>query len=135
MSQFQLKNVRIKVINPTQQVSEKFSKREFVVTDSSNGNYPQDILFQATQDKCPLLDGFQLNDQVDVSFNIRGREWTSPQGELKYFTSLEAWRIERSGSAPQIPNPSDFGITSGAPTSQEGNPLDSTSDESDDLPF
>ena len=59
MSQFQLKNVRIKVINPTQQVSEKFSKREFVVTDSSNGNYPQDILFQATQDKCPLLDGFQ----------------------------------------------------------------------------
>ncbi|NBU92200.1 MAG: DUF3127 domain-containing protein [Flavobacteriia bacterium] len=135
MSQFQLKNVRIKVINPTQQVSEKFSKREFVVTDSSNGNYPQDILFQATQDKCPLLDGFQLNDQVDVSFNIRGREWTSPQGELKYFTSLEAWRIERSGSAPQTPNPSDFGIPSGAPTSQEGSPLDSTSDESDDLPF
>lgn len=130
MSQFQLKNVRIKVINPTVQVSDKFSKREFVVTDSSNGNYPQDILFQSTQDKCAILDSFQLNDQVDVSFNIRGREWTSPQGEIKYFTSLEAWRIERSSNASAPPTPEDFGIPTGG-----GSPLETTSDDADDLPF
>jgi hypothetical protein len=130
MSQFQLKNVRIKVINPTVQVSEKFSKREFVVTDSSNGNYPQDILFQSTQDKCAILDSFQLNDHVDVSFNIRGREWTSPQGEIKYFTSLEAWRIERASNAPSSPAPEDFGIPSSG-----GSPLETSNDESDDLPF
>jgi len=130
MSQFQLKNVRIKVINPTVQVSDKFSKREFVVTDSSNGNYPQDILFQSTQDKCALLDSFQLNDHVDVSFNIRGREWTSPQGEIKYVTSLEAWRIERASISPSPPAPEDFGIPTGG-----GSPLETSNEESDDLPF
>jgi hypothetical protein len=130
MSQFQLKNVRIKVINSTVQVSDRFSKREFVVTDTSNGNYPQDILFQSTQDKCAILDSFQLNDHVDVSFNLRGREWTSPQGEVKYFTSLEAWRIERASNAPAPPTPGDFGIPSDG-----GGPLESSNDESDDLPF
>lgn len=130
MSQFQLKNVRIKVINPTVTVSEKFSKREFVVTDSSNGNYPQDILFQSTQDKCSILDQFSVNDSVDVSFNIRGREWTSPQGEVKYFTSLEAWRIERSASGSTTPD--SFGIKE---ANETVNPLESSSEDADDLPF
>ena len=84
----------LKVINDTQQVTEKFSKREFVVTESSS-MYPQDILFQAVQDKCSMLDGYHTGDQVEVSFNLRGREWTSPQGEIKYFNSLDAWRIEK----------------------------------------
>jgi len=133
----QLKNVRIKVIYETVQVSERFTKREFVVTDNNNGNYPQDILLQSTQEKCALLDSFQINDQVDVSFNIRGREWTSPQGEVKYFTSLEAWRIERfnpgNGAAP---TPNDFGINAaGQASSGSANPLEPTSDEADDLPF
>ena len=130
MSQFQLKNVRIKVINPTVNVSEKFSKREFVVTDSSNGNYPQDILFQSTQDKCSILDQFSVNDSVDVSFNIRGREWTSPQGEVKYFTSLEAWRIERSATGSTTPD--SFGIKE---ANETVNPLESSSEDADDLPF
>jgi hypothetical protein len=85
----------VKMVGNTVQVSEKFSKREFVVTDAS-GMYPQDIMFQATQDKCALLDGYQAGDQVEVSFNLRGREWTSPAGEVKYFNTLEAWRIERA---------------------------------------
>jgi len=83
----------LKVLNDTVQVSEKFSKREFVVTDSSS-MYPQDIIFQATNDKCSELNPFKVGEQVDVSFNLRGREWTSPQGEVKYFNSLEAFRIE-----------------------------------------
>ena len=89
----------IKVINQTQVISEKFSKREFVLTDESQ--YPQDILFQATQDKCSLLDNIGVGQQVEVSFNLRGREWTSPAGEVKYFNTLEAWRIEVLGGASQ----------------------------------
>lgn len=89
----QLKGVSIKLIHPTQKITETFSKREFVVTEA--GNYPQHIIFQVTQDKCALLDSFQVNETVDVNFNLRGREWTSPQGEVKYFNSLEAWRIEK----------------------------------------
>jgi len=87
----------IKVIKDTVQVSDKFSKREFVVNDSSS-MYPQDISLQSTQDKCSMLDGYKEGDNVEVSFNLRGREWTSPQGEVKYFNTLEAWRIEKAGA-------------------------------------
>jgi hypothetical protein len=86
----------IKMIGDKQQVSDKFAKRDFVVTDGT-GMYPQDILFQATQDKCDLLDTVKVGQEVTVHFNLRGREWTSPQGEVKYFNTLEAWRIEAGG--------------------------------------
>jgi hypothetical protein len=83
----------VKVISPTVQVSEKFKKRDLVITDTSS-TYPQDILFQLTQDKVDILDAFMEGQTLEVSFNLRGREWTSPQGEVKYFNTLEAWRIE-----------------------------------------
>ena len=125
----------VKVLNDTVQVSEKFSKREFVVTDTTS-MYPQDISFQATQDKCSMLDAVQVNDQVEVSFNLRGREWTSPQGEVKYLNSLEAWRIEKVGqSMPQ-------GIPQGGPSAMNLDPMATataaavnTTSEDDDLPF
>lgn len=122
----------VKVLNDTVHVSEKFSKREFVVTDTSS-MYPQDILFQATQDKCALLDAVQVNDQVEVSFNIRGREWTSPQGEVRYFVSLDAWRVEKMGQGQGMPQ--------GGPSSMDmaPSPIESAkaeiSEEDDDLPF
>lgn len=90
-------NGTIKVIKDTVQISDKFTKREFVVNDSSS-MYPQDIMLQSVQDKCSMLDGYKEGDNVEVSFNLRGREWTSPTGEVKYFNTLEAWRIEK-GSA------------------------------------
>ncbi|MBL57339.1 MAG: hypothetical protein CMP61_09130 [Flavobacteriales bacterium] len=95
---FQLKG-RLKEVKETRQVSDKFSVREFVLTDESS-QYPQHVQFQATQDRCALLDGFQVGGEVTVNFNIRGREWTSPQGEVKYFNSLDAWRIEAADSVP-----------------------------------
>lgn len=125
----------VKVLNDTVQVSEKFSKREFVITETSS-MYPQDISFQATQDKCSMLDAIQVNDQVEVSFNLRGREWTSPQGEVKYFNSLEAWRIEKVGqAAPQ-------GMPQGGPSAMNLDPIPTATSaavnvesEDDDLPF
>ncbi len=124
----------VKVVNPTVQVSEKFSKREFVVTDASS-MYPQDIMFQATQDKCALLDSIQQNEQVEVSFNLRGREWTSPQGEVKYFNTLEAWRIEKIGSTAPA------GIPQSGPSAMNLDPVNVASAQAnsaaddDDLPF
>ena len=76
----------LKVIKDTVQITEKFSKREFVVSENSS-MYPQEIAFQAAQDKCSMLDGYTEGEQVEVSFNLRGREWTSPQGEVKYFNT------------------------------------------------
>jgi hypothetical protein len=95
---FKLEGV-VKFIGEQVQVSEKFRKVDFVVTDTSS-MYPQDILFQLTQDKADLVNSFIEGQTVEVSFNLRGREWTSPQGEVKYFNTLEAWRIDAVGGAP-----------------------------------
>ena len=104
------------VVNPTQQITETFSKREFVVETSEENNgqfYTQSIKFQVVQDKCDVLDQFSVGDEVNVSFNIGGRAWQNKEGVTKYFNSLNAWKIEKLGSAP-------------APTNEE---------TPDDLPF
>lgn len=98
MSSFKLEGT-VKFIGTTVSVSEKFSKRELVVMDD-DPTYPQLISFQVTQERCSVLDTFMEGQRVEVSFNLKGREWTSPQGETKYFNTLEAWRIEAVGTAP-----------------------------------
>ena len=111
----------IKVLKSAEVISDKFKKRELVLTDSG-GMYPQDISFQLTQDKCSIADSFNVGDVVELSFNLRGREWTSPQGEVKYFNTLEAWRIESGqGSAP--------------PPIPTINKVDVLATTADDLPF
>ena len=90
MSDFKMKGV-LKVINPAVQVSEKFTKREFVLNEPHD-QYPQDILFQLTQKNVDVLDKFVEGQEVEVSFRIRGREYNG-----KYFNNIEAWRIEAIG--------------------------------------
>lgn len=126
----------VKVVNETVQVSEKFSKREFVLTDNS-GPYEQHITFQATQDKCALLDNVSVGEQIEVSFNLRGREWTSPQGEVKYFNTIEAWRIEKVGQGQGIPlgGPSAMALDPIPAPIVASNTEGSSSEEDDDLPF
>lgn len=99
MSAFKMKGV-VKVIRQTQQVSDKFSKREFVVTDGTDDKYPQDIMFELTQDKTGLLDSVMEGQEVEVSFNLRGREWRSPSGDIKYFNTLNAFKVDTVGAAP-----------------------------------
>ena len=82
----------ITVIKETQVISDKFQKREFVITD--NGMYPQSPIFQFVKDNCTKLDAYQVGQEVEVSYNLKGREWTSPTGEVKYFNTLEAWKME-----------------------------------------
>ena len=121
----------LKVIKDTVQVTEKFSKREFVVSENSS-MYPQEIAFQAAQDKCSMLDGFTEGDQVEVSFNLRGREWTSPQGEVKYFNTLDAWRIEKVGQGMPQGGPSDMNLDAMPSSAPQ---MNTQSEEEDDLPF
>lgn len=79
-----------------QQVSASFKKQEFVV--ETDGQYPQKILIQATQERTDLLNGINVGQGVEVSYNLRGREWTNPQGEVKYFNSIELWKIDVIGA-------------------------------------
>jgi hypothetical protein len=119
---------KIKVVNPEQQVSAAFKKRELVVT--TDEQYPQHILIEFTQDKCDLLNNYTIGEGVKVSINLRGREWINPQGETRYFNSIQGWRIERLAAdtpaqqAPPMPAAAAF-----APATNLNE------EEADDLPF
>ena len=92
---------RLKFIGSTQEVSASFKKREVVV--STNEQYVQHILIEFQQDKCDVLNGYNVGDEVEVSINIKGKEWTNPQGETKYFNSIQGWKINKVGSQQQAP--------------------------------
>ena len=85
---------KLHTIFETKQMSERFSKREFVLELVDNPKYPQVVLFQLTGDRCTQLDGLNVGEQVRIEFSLRGREWKSPQGETKYFNSLDVWKVE-----------------------------------------
>jgi len=103
-----------------------FRKREVVITTEEQ--YPQHILVEFIQDKCDLLNTFQMGQNVKIGINLRGREWINPQGETKYFNSIQGWRIEAVGESsssdiPPIPPPPPF------------EPADEAEEPDDDLPF
>ena len=84
---------RIKQIFPSQLIGQNgFEKRDLVIVTEEN--YPQTIIIQFTQQRCDLLNNLQVGQNVKVYINIRGREWTNPQGETKYFNTIEGWKIE-----------------------------------------
>ena len=104
-----------------------FRKRELVITTEEQ--YPQHILVEFIQDKCDLLDAFQMGQNVKIGINLRGREWVNPQGETKYFNSIQGWRIETVGASssseiPPMPPPPPF--------EPADDPIDGPED---DLPF
>jgi hypothetical protein len=90
----------IKRISETQNVTDKFSKREFVVM-VQDGTHQQYIQLEMHQDNCSKLDGLTEGQDVACEINLRGREWTSPTGEVKYFNTLVCWKIEAVGGVPK----------------------------------
>ena len=120
---------RIHALFEAKQITERFRKREFVVELAENPRYPQFVQFQMTGDRCENLDGYEPGDEVRVEFSLRGREWKSPQGEIRYFNSLDVWTLEKiaaaagdpfGGSDDDIPTPKD---------------ADSPPPPDDDIPF
>ena len=84
----------LKVKKDTQVVSEQFSKREFVLT-VVDGAFSNDILIQLTKDKVTLINDINIGDMLEVDVNLKGKEWTSPSGEVKYFNTIEAWKVSK----------------------------------------
>ncbi len=121
---------KIEKIGNVQEISASFKKRELVIRTEEQ--YPQPIMIEFVQDKTNLLDGFNLGDRVTVNINIRGREWTSPQGDVKYFVSLQGWRINadqpQQGEQPSSEPPSFDAPDAPAPDF-------SLDPQDDDLPF
>ncbi len=120
---------KVKMIGETQTFgSNGFRKREVVVT--TDEQYPQHIMVEFVQDKTDLLNNFNVGQAVKISINIRGREWTNPQGEVKYFNSIQGWRIENlqpAQAAEGMPP---------VPPAEAFEPAESLNEEDhDDLPF
>lgn len=120
---------KIKLIEETKTFGNNgFRKREMVITTEEQ--YPQHILVEFVQDKCDLLNNFQVGQAVKVSINLRGREWTNPQGEIKYFNSIQGWRIENLQAATEGSNIPPM------PPIDAFEPTDNLNEEEhDDLPF
>lgn len=83
----------------TQNVTSTFRKREFILEYAENPQYPELLKFELIQEKCDLLDGFTAGQEINVFFNLKGRKWTDPKGEVKYFNSLQAWRLQQAEEA------------------------------------
>ena len=121
---------RVKMVDQTKEVgSSGFRKRDIVVT--TDEQYPQHILVQFVQDKCDLLNNFQVGENVKIDINLRGREWTNPQGETVYFNTIQGWRIAKL----QTEAPAQ-GQTPPMPAAQAFEPAATFKEEDhDDLPF
>ncbi|MFN8338488.1 MAG: DUF3127 domain-containing protein [Saprospiraceae bacterium] len=109
--------------------SASFQTREFVI--STDGTYPQYVKFQLTQDKCGIVDAMNEGEKIKVSFDLRGREW---QG--KYFTNLNAWKVEKAGAANPIAQGGNNNSYAVPPIFEENNNGDGgLPADFDDLPF
>ena len=109
----------IKHIGPTEIVGRNdFKKRELILVTEEQ--YPQSLCIEFVQDKCAVLDSYQEGQSVSVAINLRGREWTSPEGEVKYFNTIQGWKIALFNNASRQQAPAQ-------PTATQTN--------EDDLPF
>jgi hypothetical protein len=120
---------KIKLIDETKTFgSNGFRKRELVITTEEQ--YPQHILVEFVQDKTDLLNQYSVGQDVKVSINLRGREWVNPQGETKYFNSIQGWRIESLQPA------TSGGDMPPTPPMEAFEPAEDLKEEDyDDLPF
>ncbi|AGW86332.1 hypothetical protein K645_2766 [Blattabacterium sp. (Nauphoeta cinerea)] len=110
----------VKKLFDVQKFDSGFKKREIVITTEEP--YPQNVLIEFIQDKVDLLKNIKLKDKIKISINIRGREWTNPKGIVRYFNSIQGWKIEHY-----------FAGTSNKTSSTPSSSL--SSDDFDDLPF
>ena len=126
---------KIKEIFPEKQVSASFKKRELVVTTQEQ--YPQHVIIEFVQDKGDLLNNYSVGQDVKVSINLRGREWTAPDGQVKYFNSIHGWRIEPMQAETAQQPAAAYAASNTPPTNLP--PLDSNASQDDggddDLPF
>ena len=112
----------IKLIDETKSYgTSNFKKRDLVL--ETKEQYPQPILISFQQATCDVLNNYKKGDEVTIGINLRGREWTNPQGETKYFNEIVGWKINKLN-----------GQSTNVPESLESQSSDGET-KSDDLPF
>ena len=109
----------------TKQISDSFKKRDFVLDVTDNPEYPTYHKFELLQDSVSLIDSLNIGDELDVHYNLGGRAWTNKEGEVKYFNSTRAWKIESVSSSQPT----------GRSEPQEAQVMPTDDNSEDDLPF
>jgi hypothetical protein len=125
MSELKAQGV-VHIIGQKVQVTDKVAKRTMSI--SIPDKYPQFVEFEAINDRCSIFDGLQKGDNVDVHFNLRGREWKDKTGVVRVFTTLNAWKVEKVGAQQNTSQPK----ASKQPVEQS---QDDDSEDGDNLPF
>ena len=120
---------KVHEVGTTEQVTESFKKRDIIVAYAENPQFVEYIRFEATQDRTSIFDNLAIGQEVEVSFNLRGRPWTNKDGVTTYFNSLVAWRVTKLGNTTSPPQSSGYADMPPAPVD-----ISSGSDD-DDLPF
>lgn len=119
---------QVKFIGETQTFGTNgFRKREIVVTTTEQ--YPQHIMIEFVQDKCDVLNGYEVGQNVEIGINLRGRDWVNQQGETKYFNSIQGWKISKLEPNTEGPEKAKKAIN------QAFEPAGDLNEEHDDLPF
>lgn len=119
---------KVKTVLAQQTFGSGFTKREVVITTEEN--YPQHLLVEFVQDKVALLAELKEGDAVKISINLRGREWQAPDGTIKYFNSIQGWRLDKltdTAAVQNVPSPSEEDFV--------GKDFTPSAEEMDDLPF
>ena len=114
-------NIKGKLVEifDTVQITETFKKREFIIQDNKNPEYPEFVKVELIQDKISLLDNLKVGDEINVLINIKGRKWEDKEGNIKYFNSIQGWKIE----------------TENEDINQENSEDEINQDPEEDLPF
>lgn len=122
---------KVHEIGEVQQVTETFKKRDLIVSYAENPQFVEYIRFEATQDRVSIFDNLTIGEDIEVSFNLRGRPWTNKEGVTTYFNSLVAWRVTK------LANTASAGAAASQPTTADIPPVDISSSgaDDDDLPF
>ncbi|SUI98123.1 Domain of uncharacterised function (DUF3127) [Sphingobacterium spiritivorum] len=120
---------KVHEVGATQQVTESFKKRDIIVAYAENPQFVEYIRFEATQDRTSIFDNLTIGEEIEISFNLRGRPWTNKEGITTYFNSLVAWRVTKlAGSSAAAPAPGYADMPAPVDISSSG-------DDNDDLPF
>ena len=102
-------NIKGKLVEifDTVQITETFKKREFIIQDNKNPEYPEFVKVELIQDKVSLLDDLKVGDKINVLINIKGRKWEDKEGNIKYFNSIQGWKIETENEGINQENSED----------------------------
>ena len=102
-------NIKGKLVEifDTVQITETFKKREFIIQDNKNPEYPEFVKVELIQDKVSLLDDLKVGDEINVLINIKGKKWEDKEGNIKYFNSIQGWKIETENEGINQENSED----------------------------